>query len=190
MNKINSNSNRTQDRPLCEGLEYKDLVGMLKPTMHIDEFSSKMGDDDDVIVVSFFVRSKQAASDLAAWFEKGYDWVLDADVSPGELKPGRFLVYIEVRRRSSAGKHLAEVIADLNTLTEFEPTQWVMVYHDKEMPFSQTEFEKIIPLSPKEYRKQQDGELNEVRSAAGLDTVQIYERDRDILQLQSAAGQI
>jgi hypothetical protein len=164
------------------------MVGMMKPTIHIDEFSSKMGDDDDVVVVSFFVRSKQAASDLASWFEKGYDWILDADVSPGELKPSRFLVYIEIRRRSQVGKHLAEVISDLNTLTEFEPDQWVMVYQDKETPFSQVEFEKLVPLSPKEYRKQHEGDLNEMRSAAGLDTVQVYERKRDIRQLQAAAG--
>lgn len=164
------------------------MVGMMKPTIHIDEFSSKMGDDDDVVVVSFFVRSKQAASDLASWFEKGYDWILDADVSPGELKPSRFLVYIEIRRRSQVGKHLAEVISDLNTLTEFEPDQWVMVYQDKETPFSQVQFEKLVPLSPKEYRKQHEGDLNEMRSAAGLDTVQVYERKRDIQQLQAAAG--
>lgn len=175
-------------QPLSEGLEYKDMVGMMKPTIHIDEFSSKMGDDDDVIVASFFMRSKQAADDLASWFEKGYDWVLDADVSPGELKPGRFLVYIEIRRRSQAGKHLAEVISDLDTLTEFEPDQWIMVYHDKEAPFSQVEFEKLVPLSPKEYRKQYESGLNEMRAAAGLDTVQVYERKRDIRQLQAAAG--
>jgi hypothetical protein len=45
---------------LFEALEYKDMVGMMKPTIHVDEFASKMGDDDDVIVISFFVRSKQA----------------------------------------------------------------------------------------------------------------------------------
>jgi hypothetical protein len=194
-NSSNSNSNSNQEyqvpyrpQPLSEGLEYKDMVGMMKPTIHIDEFSSKMGDDDDVIVASFFMRSKQAADDLASWFEKGYDWVLDADVSPGELKPGRFLVYIEIRRRSQAGKHLAEVISDLDTLTEFEPDQWIMVYHDKEAPFSQVEFEKLVPLSPKEYRKQYESGLNEMRAAAGLDTVQVYERKRDIRQLQAAAG--
>ena len=48
-------------RPLSEALEYKDMVGMVKPTVHIDEFSSKMGDDEDIIVVSFLVRSEAAA---------------------------------------------------------------------------------------------------------------------------------
>jgi hypothetical protein len=92
MKPMNNQPLNPQSNQLFEGLEYKDLVGMMKPTMHIDEFSSKMGDDDDIIVVSFFVRSKAAAADLMTWFEKGYDWVLDADVSPGEIKPGRFLV--------------------------------------------------------------------------------------------------
>ena len=173
---------------LAEGLEYKDMVGMMKPTIHIDEFSSKMGDDDDIIVASFFLRSKQAAKDLANWFEKGYDWVLDADTSPGEIKPGRFLVYIEMRRRSSAGDNLAEAINDMETLTEFKPTDWEMHYDEKSFPFTAEEFNKIVPTSPKEYRKQHEGDLNEMRSAAGIDTKQIYERERDIRQLQAAAG--
>jgi hypothetical protein len=177
-------------KPLSEGLEYKDMVGILKSTMHIDEFSSKMGDDDDIIVVSFYVRSKEAASDLTSWFEKGYDWVLDADVSPGEIKPGRFLVYIELRRRSSAGKNLALAVDDLASLTEHTPSDWVMVYKDKETPFSQEEFDRLVPLSPKQYRKEIDGDLNEMRAAAGIDVKQIYERDKDIRQLQAAAGQV
>jgi hypothetical protein len=175
---------------LFEGFEYKDLVGMLKSTVHIDEFSSKMGDDDDVIVASFFVRSKQAADDLAAWFEKGYEWILDADTSPGEVKPGRYLVYIEIRRRSQAGKHIAEVLTDLGTLTEFNDSDWVMHYKDKDYPFSTEEFDKIIPLSPKAYRATHESDLNGMRSAAGIDEKQIYEREADIRQLQAAAGQI
>ena len=178
----------TQKIQLSEGLEYKDLVGMMKPTVHIDEFASKMGEDDDIIVASFFVRSKQAARDLENWFEKGYDWVLDAATSPGEIKPGRFLVYVELRRRSSAGRNLSTAIEDLSTLTEFEPDAWSMVYGKQELPFSQDEFERVVPLSPKDYRKHTEEDLNEMRTAAGLEPVQIHTRDRDIRQLQSAAG--
>lgn len=164
------------------------MVGMMKPTIHIDEFSSKMGDDDEIIVVSFFVRSSEAAKDLANWFEKGYDWVLDADVSPGEIKPGRFLVYIEMRRRSAAGDKIMEVIEDLATLTEFKPTDWEMHYNKNTTPFSVEEFNSQVPLSPSQYRKQHDGDLNEMRAAAGIETKQIYEREKDIRQLQAAAG--
>ena len=77
--------NHKQPRQLSEGLQYRDLDGLMKPTMYVDEFSSKMGDDADIIVLSFFVRDKSAAKDLVGWFERGYDFVLDADRSPGEI---------------------------------------------------------------------------------------------------------
>ena len=174
--------------PLCEALEYKDMEGMIKPTLHVDEFASKMGDDDDIIVASFFVRSQQAARDLMNWFEKGYDWVMDADVSPGEISPGRYLVYIEMRRRSSAGRKLADAVQDLETLTDLKPGDWTMHYGDQTQPFSQETFDRLVPLSPKEYRARKELDLNEMRAAAGLDTVPVFERDRQIRQLQSAAG--
>ena len=174
--------------PLCEALEYKDMEGMIKPTLHIDEFASKMGDDDDIIVASFFVRSQQAARDLMNWFEKGYDWVMDADVSPGEISPGRYLVYIEMRRRTSAGARLADAVDDLQTLTELTPEDWMMHYGDRTVPFTREAFDQMVPLSPKEYRARKERDLNEMRAAAGLDTVAVFERDRDIRKLQSAAG--
>jgi len=165
------------------------MEGMLKPTIHVDEFASKMGDDDDIIVVSFFVRSKQAANDLSTWFEKGYEWVLDADTSPGEIKTGRFLVYIEMRRRSSAGRLINQLLDDLGTLTEFDSSSdWTMHYDDKDVPFSVETFDRLVPLSPKEYRARKEKDLNEMRVAAGVNPKQIYERERDIRQLQAAAG--
>ena len=175
-------------RQLHEALEYKDMVGMIKPTVHVDEFASKMGDDDDIIVVSFFVRSKQAARDLMNWFEKGYDWVLDADVSPGEIRPGRFLVYLEMRRRSSAGRNLATAIDDLTTLTELKPEEWTMHYEGRSIPFDQETFDRTVPVTPKDYRAAKEPELNAIREAAGLDTVDVYDREPDIRSLQSAAG--
>jgi hypothetical protein len=37
--------------------------------VHIDEFTSNMGEDADVIVLSFFVRDRKAAKDLMQWYE-------------------------------------------------------------------------------------------------------------------------
>lgn len=173
---------------LREALEYKDLEGMMKPRIHIDEFASKMGDDDDIIVISFFVRSESAARDLVNWFEKGYDWVLDADQSPGEIRPGRYLVYIEMRRRSSAGTKVAQALDDLSTLTEFNPDDWEMHYDGAVYPFSQQEFDRLVPLSPKEYRRRREQDLNEMRKVAGIDQKTIYEIDPIIKELQSIAG--
>jgi len=178
-------------RQLSEGLHYKDLMGMMKPTVHIDEFSSKMGDDDEIIVASFFVRDHQAAKDLMNWCEKGYDWILDSDMSPGEIKPNRYLVYVEMKRRSNIGEKLNEMLNDFNTLTEYEDSsRWVMHYRGKETPWSVEAFNSQVPTNPAEYRKRMDGELNEMRAAAGMPVKQIYERESDIKTLQSAAGLI
>ena len=173
---------------IFEALEYKDMEGLLKPEIHVDEFTSKMGDDDDIIVVSFFVRDAQAAKDLMNWFEKGYDFIIDADRSPGEIKPNRYLVYVEIRRRSTAGNHVERLVDDLSTLTEFEPKGGTMKYEDRVVHYGQEEFERLVPLSPKSYREQHEGELNEWRVAAGLPTKAIYEEDDAIKALQTAAG--
>jgi hypothetical protein len=182
--------NNNSNNQLFESLSYKDMEGLLKPTIHVDEFSSKMGDDDDIIVISFFVRDAQAAKDLMSWFEKGYDFVLDADRSPGEIKSGRYLVYVEIRRRSTAGGHVEQLLNDLNTLTEFEDSlAWTMHYRDKEVPFTRDDFDSLVPLSPRAYRERYEKELNEVRIAAGMPVVTTYDRnDRDLKTIQAAAG--
>jgi hypothetical protein len=184
----NNNSNNL----LSENLNFKDFDGLMKPTIHVDEFSSKMGDDDDIIVLSFFLRDAQAAKDLMSWFEKGYDFVLDADRSPGEIKPNRYLVYVEIRRRSTAGAHVQQLLDDLNTLTEFEDaSDWTMHYKGKSIPFSRDAFDATVPLSPKAYRDRYEGDLNEMRIAAGMPVVTTYDRkDPELQAIQSAAGLI
>ena len=182
--------NKHSNNLLSESLGFKDLDGLMKATIHVDEFSSKMGDDDDVIVVSFFLRDQQAAKDLMSWFEKGYDFVLDADRSPGEIKPNRYLVYVEIRRRSTAGGHVEMLLNDLNTLTEFEDSKdWTMHYKGNHTPFSRDEFDRLVPLSPRAYRERYEKDLNEVRVAAGLPVFVNYnKKDRALQAIQSAAG--
>lgn len=175
-------------RTLVETLEYKDLDGMMKPTIHIDEFSSKMGEDEDIIVLSFFVRDQYAADDLVSWFEKGYDFVLDADRSPGEIKPNRYLVYVEMRRRNAVPDQVRDLLTDLETLTEYDIADWIMVYKDRAYKFDKENFERLIPLTPKDYRARENRDLNEVRTAAGLAVTPIYEIDKDLRALQTAAG--
>jgi hypothetical protein len=177
------------NKPLVfEGLEYKDMEGLMKPTIHVDEFAAKMGDDDDIIVISFFVRDLQAAKDLMAWFEKGYDFVLDADRSPGEIKPSRYLVYVEIRRRSTAPLNVNRLLEDLSSLTEFEPADWRMHYKGQDVDWSEDAFAELVPLTPDDYRQRYEGDLNEMRMAAGLPTKTIYELKPDVRSLQAMAG--
>jgi hypothetical protein len=147
-----------------------------------------MGDDEDIIVISFFVRDKQAARDLVGWFEKGYDFILDADRSPGEIKPNRYLVYVEMRRRSAAPRLIQELLSDLETLTEFEPQDWLVHYDGKMESWDEDTFSKMVPLTPDAYRKSRDSELNDIRDAAGIPPKKIHKTKPDMQELQAAAG--
>ena len=183
----NNNSNSPRQL-LSESLNYRDLEGIMKPTIHVDEFASKMGDDADIIVLSFFVRDKEAARDLVAWFEKGYDFVLDADRSPGEIKPNRYLVYVEIRRRSSAPDNIEMLLDDLGTLTEFDSDEWEVHYDGKTWPWSTDQFRSAVPLTPDSYNSSREQDLNEWRDRAGIPVKQIYQTRRDIQELKDAAG--
>ena len=160
----------------------------MKPTIHVDEFAAKMGDDEDIIVISFFVRDLQAAKDLSSWFERGYDFVLDADRSPGEIKTGRWLVYLEIRRRSTAPQHVQRLLEDLESLTEFDASDWIMKYKERTVPWSEEAFAEMVPLTPRDYRATTDQDLNEWRVAAGLAPKRIHETASDLVGLQIAAG--
>ena len=84
---------------LFEGFEVGDLKLILEPKIHIDEFAAKAGKDDEIIVFSFLIHDRQAAMDIVDFFEKGYDFILDADISTSEIRPGSYLVFVEILRR-------------------------------------------------------------------------------------------
>jgi hypothetical protein len=94
---------------ITESLRTHDLRHFIKKVVDIDSFKSKIGDDEDVVVLTFTVDHEDPAKDLENFIEMGYDFVLDADVSPGELDDGTYKVYVELER----GRHVAEQIREL-----------------------------------------------------------------------------
>jgi hypothetical protein len=113
---------------------------------------------------------------------------LDADRSPGEIRPGRYLVYVEMRRRSSAGQRVTEMLEDLATLTELTVDDWELVYDDHRVPFSQETFDRLVPRSPREYQQRRDSAVNEMRVAAGIEPKITSQLTPEMRALQSAAG--
>ena len=45
-----------------EGLEQNDLARLIHPELHIDEYKSKMGKDEDIVVLSFKVTGREPAA--------------------------------------------------------------------------------------------------------------------------------
>jgi hypothetical protein len=90
-------------------LHANDLRHFVKTVFDIDSFKSKIGDDEDVVTVSFTVDHEDPAKDLENFIEMGYSFVLDADVSPGETDDGTYKVFVELER----GRHVAEQIREM-----------------------------------------------------------------------------
>jgi hypothetical protein len=95
-----------------------------------------------------------------------------------------------MKRRSTTGARLNEIVEDFNTLTEYAGNQWILHYNGKNYPWSVDTYNQLVPDSPNEYRARKEVELNEMRVASGLEVKQVYSRTSDIKRLQNAAGVI
>jgi hypothetical protein len=170
---------------LNENLEHNDLKRLVHSELHIDEYKSKMGDDADVVVISFKVSGKEPSADLVSFVEKGYDYVLDADVSSGEKEGGDYLVFVELERTEKLPEQIISIMEDLINLTEQELSDWRVRYYKstKDHDLTAETLEQIIPLSPEAYSAKYDSEDEEVDAE---------EPEQDITQdldaMKAAAG--
>lgn len=183
-----------------------DMEGQIDDVITVDEYSAKMGKDSDIVTLTFIVFSEQAAKDLVSWFERGYDWVLDASVSEGELEPGKYLVFVEMNRRSTVPERICTLIEDLETLTGLKLKDWTVIIEDEEYDVSVEELTRNMILNPNVYKMEKepdeeaekgeedeseagDPKLDEVRIRAGLEPSKIvYENDEYIMNLKAMAG--
>jgi hypothetical protein len=173
-----------------EGLDYHDLVGQLDPVITVDEYAAHMGKDSEIVTIAFMVHSEAAGNDLADWFERGYDYVLDAEVSDGEVSPGKYLVFVEMNRRSTVPERIIELINDLETLTDLPLKDWTIKIDNEEYEPDEAVLKQKITISPHEYRKDVDNEeeLNEMREIAGIPTKPVHQQDEYIRTIKSMAG--
>lgn len=147
---------------LSENLEHGDLKRLIHPELHIDEYKSKMGDDSDVCVISFKISGKEPGTDLVAFIEKGYDYVLDADVSSGEKEGGDYLVFVELNRSEELPEQIMQIMEDLMNLTEQTLEGWRLRYYKSVTDHKLTleTIQSLVPLSPEQYSAKYDKEID------------------------------
>jgi hypothetical protein len=178
-------------RIINEGLDYLDMVDQIEPTVSVDEYAAKMGKDSDIVTLAFIVNSEAAGNDLVDWFERGYDWILDASLSEGELSPGKYIVFVEMKRRKKVPERIVELVNDLETLTDLTTDEWTISIDEEDYDADVEALKQVIPISPHEYREENEDEeeLNEMRKRAGLETVNLYGKpDSEIQAYIAMAG--
>ena len=176
---------------LFEGLEQNDLKRLVHPELHIDEFKSKLGRDEDVCVISFKVTDKEPATDLMNFIEKSYDWVIDADVSAGEMDDGDYIVFVELDRTTEAAENIMSLMDDLMNLTDGNTDDWRVRYYKshKETTLSLEALHDLVPDSPEAYEKAYgQEEIDQLKVAAGLDVDSKAPKNDYTESLRSLAG--
>lgn len=178
------------DMLITEGLDFKDMENQVFPTVTVDEYSAKMGEDSDIVTLTFVVKNELVGQDLVDWFERGYDFVLDASVSDGEVEVGKWLVFLEMERRSTVPAKIIELLKDLKSLTNKKLNDWKIQVDDKDYPADEKVLKDVIICNPAKYRleKDKEKELNEMRTIANIDTKSVFTKDKDIKDFLTKAG--
>lgn len=150
-----------QHQQLNEELRAGDLHELVNNIFEVDSYASKMGSDEDIVVLSFTVENREPADDLVNFVERGYDFVLDADVTPGELNDGRYKVFVEIERNRRIGEQIMEILDGVGKLTGID--NFKFRYHKSfhSLPASQNSLTETIPMSKDDYHvKIQENHLN------------------------------
>jgi hypothetical protein len=141
---------------LNEGLRSDDLTEMVRPVFEVDTFKSKMGEDQDVCVISFKVNDRSPAKDLMEFIEKGYGFVLDADISAGEDNSGRYSVFVELARSPKLAEEIKDLMYGVKKLTGVD--EFKFKYHKQDSLYEDSEenLKNNIPGTAGDYEKLMD----------------------------------
>jgi len=137
---------------LNESLRADDLRDLVKKVFEIDSFKSKLGNDEDVCVLSFTVEHEDPAKDLENFIEMGYDFVLDADCTPGELDSGKYRVYVELERTRNVADQIFEIIEGIKKLTGLSEMRFRYFKSFKSMTATEENLKLLVPKDKNEYR--------------------------------------
>jgi hypothetical protein len=133
------------------GLRAGDLRGMIYEIFEIDSFASKMGDDQNIITLSFSVKTKESADDLVSFLEKGYDFILDADVTAGEQSDGTFKVFVELERARKSHEQISEIVDGIKKLAEKDKLKFRYYKDFRSHEATLENIQQFVPEDPDNY---------------------------------------
>lgn len=133
------------------GLRAGDLENFVEDIFEIDSYQSKMGDDRNIITLSFTCKDKQPAEDLANFLEKGYGFILDADVTAGEQADGNYKVFVELERDRSAPDNINEILDGVGKISNLESFRFRYYKNFKSQPATLEQIKQDVPVDPDNY---------------------------------------
>jgi len=116
-----------QQSNLKENISHNDLSNLVNSTISVDQYKSKLGEDENIIVIAFIVMDIEPAQELSQFLETGHD-TFDIDVSTGPNADGHYSVYVEINRDSNAWDSINNIVKDVeradNNFTDVKFTSY------------------------------------------------------------------
>jgi len=136
---------------LNEDLRKGDLKLLVDNIFEVDSYVSKMGSDQDVSTISFTVTGQAAAKDLVKFLENGYSFILDADISSGQVKDDKYKVFVEIERNKDTAKNITEMLDGVGKLADVENFKFRYYKSFQSEEAEMSRLNEIIPTSPDAY---------------------------------------
>jgi hypothetical protein len=162
-----------QHQQLNEGLRSGDLEHFVDELFTVDRYSSKMGEDKDIVVIGFNVREKHPAMDLVEFLETGYKYILDADMSSGEEANGNYQVFVEMERTKDLPAQLKELLSGVSQLTRIREWRFRYQKSPSSVEFTEESVMENIPTTPADYESKiveiKEGDIKEFFDQGSVD---------------------
>ena len=143
--------NQQPKRRLSEGLRSGDLKDYVNELFTVDQYKSKMGEDRDTVVIGFRVKEKYPAMDLVEFIEKGYPFILDADMSAGEEHDGQYQVFVELARSPKLSGEMRELLNGVGQLCNCYDWRFRYQKENHSVEFNEQAVNEHIPTTPEAY---------------------------------------
>ena len=133
------------------GLRHGDLKNLVYDVFEIDSYASKMGEDKNIVTLSFSVKDRAPADDLVKFLEGGYSFILDSDVTSGEQADGTYKVFVELERDRQANDNIMEIIDGISKLTEIDKFRFRYYKNFRSHNTSIDSLNQFVPTDPDNY---------------------------------------
>ena len=133
------------------GLLKNDLAHLIDSIIEIDSYKSKMGEDSDIVTLAFSVHGNEPAKDLENFIEKGYPFVLDADVTSGEQTDGTYKVFVELERSKDIPTQILEIADGVKKLANLESMKFRYYKNFRSKDLDEENLTATIPVDQASY---------------------------------------
>ena len=138
-----------KEQTLEEGLHTGDMEYMISPYVSVDEYTSKVDQDD--ITIALFCGEKAVCDDLREFIEKMYYLeIRDIEVSDSLTEDNKYIIFIELKRDEQFPKILVDILDSIGFLIKKQVKEWkfITLNMNQKQPVSVENIMKYVRLQP------------------------------------------